>query len=313
MPSVVYVGIDVSKERLDLASYPSGEGWAEAHNEEGMAAIVARLSVLQPTLIVLEATGGLEMPLAALLQTSGLAVAVVNPRQVRDYARALGRLAKTDQLDAQVLARFAEAVKPPPRPLRDEQQQALQALVTRRRQVVEMLTAERNRLSSARPTVRPRVAAHIAWLQEELRQLEEALGEAIRHTPLWREQDDLLRSVPGVGPVLSRTLLAELPELGKLDRKKIAALVGVAPHNNDSGKLRGVRMIWGGRAAVRAALYMSTLVATRYNAVIRAFYQQLLAEGKKKKVALVACMHKLLVILNAMLRHRTPWRVPSGS
>jgi transposase len=253
MPSAVYVGIDVSKERLDLASQPTGEGWAEAHSEAGMAAIVTRLRALRPTLIVLEATGGLEMPLAVLLQSAGLAIAVVNPRQVRDYARAMGRLAKTDPLDAQVLAHFAEAVKPQPRPLSDEQQQALQALVTRRRQVVEMLTAERNRLGSARPTVRPRVEAHIAWLQEELRQLEEALGEAIRHSPAWREQDDLLRSVPGVGAVVSHTLLAELPELGKLDRKEIAALVGVAPHNNDSGKLRGVRMIWGGRAAVRAA------------------------------------------------------------
>lgn len=235
-------------------------------------------------------------------------MAVVNPRQVRDFARATGKLAKTDAIDARVLALFAERVRPEPRRLPDEAGQALGALVTRRRQLLEMLTAEKNRLGSAARVLRKSIQRHIDWLNQELAKVDEDLGDMLRQSPLWREKDDLLRSVPGVGRVLSITLLAELPELGQLSAKQISALVGVAPLNRDSGTLRGRRSIWGGRAPVRAVLYMAALVATRYNPVIRAFYQRLLALGKAKKVALVACMRKLLIILNAILKHQTPWR-----
>lgn len=262
----------------------------------------------QPTLIVLEATGGLELPLTGALAATGLPVVVVNPRQVRDFAKATGRLAKTDALDAAILAQFAEAVRPALRPLPDAATQALSALLTRRRQLLEMRTAEQNRLGSARSPVHKGIRAHITWLDHRLADLDLDLGRTIRESPVWREQDDLLQSTPGVGPVLARTLLADLPELGTLNRKQVAALVGVAPLNRDSGTLRGRRTIWGGRAPVRAALYMSALAATRFNPVIRAFYQRLCATGKAKKVALTACMHKLLLILNAMVKHRIPWQ-----
>jgi transposase len=304
----LYVGIDVSKDTLEVAVAPTSEGWTLAHDPVGIEALATRLKRLQPVLVVMEATGGLEEPLAAALAVAGVLLAVVNPRQVRDFARATGQLAKTDRIDARVLALFGERVQPPPRPVPDEQLQLLSALLTRRRQLVEMLTQEKNRRASARAAVRPRLDAHIAWLEQELEDLNDQLRQRLRQSPIWREQDDLLRSVPGIGPVVSTTLLAELPELGQLNRKQIAALVGVAPLNQDSGKQRGRRRVWGGRAAVRAALYMGTLVATRYNPVIRAFYQHLLAQGKAKKVALVACMHKLLTILNAIIKHRTPWR-----
>lgn len=306
-----FVGIDVSKAHLDLAVRPSGQHHRVPHDDAGIATVVACLHELQPARIVLEASGGLERTLAATLATAGLPLAVVNPRQVRDFAKATGQLAKTDTLDAHVLARFAEAVRPEPRPLPDEATQTLRTLVTRRHQIVEMRTAERTRLASAPPTLRPRIAAHLAWLDEELTRLEQDLDQTLRQSPLWRQQEDLLRSVPGIGPAVSATLLAELPELGTLTRTQLAALVGVAPLNRDSGAWRGQRTIWGGRAQVRAALYMAAMVATRWNPTLRTFYQQLLARGKAKKVALVACMRKLLTILNAILKHRTPWRHPA--
>ncbi|MBI2080169.1 MAG: IS110 family transposase [candidate division NC10 bacterium] len=303
----VFVGIDVAKASLDVAVHPTAERWTVEHTERELAGLTRRLTALQPALVVLEATGGLEGPLVGALAAAGLPVVVVNPRQVRDFAKATGLLAKTDALDAAVLAHFAAAVRPTPRPLPDAATQTLAALVTRRRQLVEMLTAERNRLGSAPRALRGEIQAHITWLKRRLARLDTDLGQAIRTSPVWRVQEDLLRSVPGVGPVLSATLLASLPELGTLNRKAIAALVGVAPLNRDSGTLRGRRRVWGGRAAVRAVLYMGALVAVRHNPVLRAFYQRLRAAGKLPKVALTACMRKLLTILNAMLKHQTPW------
>lgn len=248
------------------------------------------------------------MPLAGALAEAALPVVVVNPRQGRDFAKATGRLAKTDALDARILAHFAEVVRPAPRPLPDATSQELSALLARRRQLIEMLTAENTRLPRAARPVRQGILSHVKWLERQLGKTDEDLARMIRESPLWREKDDLLTSAPGVGPVMSATLLANLPELGSLDRKQIAALVGVAPLNRDSGTLRGTRTIWGGRAQVRATLYMAALVATRRNPVIHAFSQRLLAAGKAKKVALTACMRKLLTMLNAMLTHRTPWR-----
>lgn len=302
-----YIGIDVAKAHLDLAVHLSGDPWRVSNDEAGISAIVTHLRKLGPTLVVLEPTGGLELPLTAALATAGLPVAVVNPRQVRDFAKATGRLAKTDRLDARVLAHFAQAVRPTPRPLPDAQTRELAALLARRQQLVQMLTAEKNRLGTTRPPVRQRVRAHIRWLQQELADTDKLLSNIIRESPLWRAKDNLLQSVKGIGPVVSITLMAELPELGTLDRWRIAALVGLAPLNWDSGRLRGKRRVWGGRARVRAALYMATLVATQHNPVIKAFYQRLLEAGKAKKVALTACMHKLLTILNAMVRHNRPW------
>lgn len=303
------IGIDVAKDRLDLAWRPTGERWTAPNTERGIRAICRRLRTEAPALIVLEATGGLELPLTGALAAAGLPVVVVNPRQIRDFAKATGRLAKTDALDAAVLAQFAEAVRPPVRPLPDAATQALSALLLRRRQLIGMLTAEKNRLGSAPAPVRKGIRAHITWLDGRLANLDEELARTIRESPLWREKDDLLQSTPGVGPVLALTLLASLPELGTLTRQQIAALVGVAPLNRDSGRFRGSRRVWGGRAHVRAALYMGTLVATRFNPVIRAFYQRLCAAGKAKKVALTACMRKLLTMLNAMLKHQTPWTI----
>jgi transposase len=309
--SSLFAGIDVAKAHLDVALRPAGTHARLANDADGIADIVTRLSAARPTLIVLEATGGLEVPVTAALAAAGLAVAVVNPRQVRDFAKAIGQLAKSDALDAHVLARFAEVVRPTPRPLPDADAQALAALLTRRRQVLAMLVAEQQRLPTTLLPLHPRVEAHIAWLRQERDDLDRELRQKIRQSPAWREDDDLLQSVPGVGPVLATTLIAELPELGHLNRKQIATLVGVAPLNCESGILRGRRIIWGGRAQVRAALWMGTLVAIRYNPIIRQFYTRLLAAGKPKKVALTACMHKLLTILNALLRHRTRWQVPS--
>ena len=307
MSSLVFVGIDVSQARLDIAVRP-GAPFSIAHTESTLATLVEQLRALSPTLIVLEATGGMEIPLTSALATAGLPVVVVNLRQVRDFAKASGRLAKTDALDAQVLAQFAEVMRPQPRPFPDAEARALAALLTRRRQLVEMLTAEKNRLLSASSPIRKRVRTHIVWLERELEHTNTDLAEAIRQSPVWREKDELLQSVPGVGPVVTSTLLASLPELGMLTNKQIAALVGVAPLNRDSGTLRGRRTVWGGRAQVRAVLYMGALVAARFNPVIRAFYQRLCRGGKAKKVALTACMRKLLVILNTMIKHRTPWR-----
>jgi transposase len=306
-----FVGIDVAKARLDVAVRPSGDQWAVPNDETGIGQLVTRLQELAPSLVVLEATGGLEIPLAAALAIAGLPLAVVNPRQVRDFAKAVGKLAKTDALDAQLLARFADAIRPTPRPLPEAQAQALSAVLARRRQVIGMLVAEQQRLGTALATVRPRIEAHIAWLRQELTQLDAELQATIRQSPVWREKERLLRTVPGVGPVLSMTLVADLPELGQLNRKQIAALVGLAPLNCESGILRGRRIIWGGRGRVRAALYMSTLVAVKHNPVLRAFYDRLLAAGKPKKVALIACMHKLLLTLNALLRQGVAWHPPA--
>jgi len=306
--AAVFVGIDVGKAYLDVAVRPAGTHERLPNDEAGIAQLVDRLRAAPPALVVLEATGGLEVPLTAALATVGLSVAVVNPRQVRDFAKAVGQLAKTDALDAYLLARFAEVVRPEPRPLPDADAQALSALLTRRRQVIAMLVAEQQRLATTAAALRPRVEAHIAWLRQERDELDRQLREQVRGSPVWREDDDLLQSVPGVGPVLSTTLIAELPELGRLNRKQIATLVGVAPLNCESGILRGRRIVWGGRAQVRAALWMGTLVAVQHNPVLRQFYGRLVAAGKPKKVALTACMHKLLLILNALLRQRTRWQ-----
>ena len=306
----IYVGIDVAKVRVDVAIRPGGDRCEVSNDEAGIAALVVQMQELNPAAVVLEASGGLELPLVAALAAASLPVVVVNPRQVRDFAKATGRLAKTDTLDAAVLAHFAEAVRPPLRPLRDAETQDLNSMVTRRRQVMSMLVAERNRLSSAAMTVRPSVEAHILWLKQELDDLDKGLRETLRRSPVWREKDDLLRSVPGIGEQISLTLLAYLPELGTLNRRQIAALVGVAPFNRDSGTLRGKRTVWGGRAGVRTALYMGAMVASRHNPVIRDFYQRLLSAGKPKKLALTACMRKLLTILNSMLKHGTSWQHP---
>ena len=303
-----YVGIDVAKAQVDVAVRPTGQRWVVSYDESGVGELVAQLEDLDPALVLLEASGGLELPLVAALAAAALPVVVVNPRQVRDFARATGTLAKTDALDAAVLAHFADVIRPSVRPLRDAEAQVLNSLTARRHQVMTMLVSEKNRLGTATIAVRPRIEAHIAWLEQELDDLDEGLRQTLRQSPVWREKDDLLRTVPGVGEQLSLTLLAHLPELGTLDRREIAALVGVAPFNRDSGTLRGKRTVWGGRARVRAALYMGALVASRFNPFIRDFYQRLLAHGKPKKVALVACMRKLLVILNSMLKHRSPWR-----
>ncbi len=303
----LYVGIDVSKATLDIAVRPTTQGWSVPNHEEGIALLVSRLQVLSPYLVVLEATGGLETPLIGALAAARIPVVAVNPRQVRDFAKATGKLAKTDAIDAHVLAHFAQAVRPTPRPLPDAQTQAIAALLARRRQIVAMLVTEKNRFQTASPPVRRRIQAHITWLKQELKDLDQDLGDTLRQSPLWRQQEQLLRSETGVGPVLSLTQLAQLPELGALNRKQIAALVGVAPLNRDSGTLRGKRTVWGGRATVRAALYMGALVASRWNPVLRTFYLRLCAAGKPKKVALTACMRKMLTILNAMLKHRTPW------
>ena len=303
-----YVGIDVAKARVDVAVRPTEHRWTITYDEAGVQELVSHLKTLEPALVLLEATGGLELPIVVALATAALPVVVVNPRQVRDFAKATGTLAKTDALDAAVLAHFADAVRPDVRPLKDAETQVLASLVARRHQVVAMLVSEKNRLRRAVSAVRPCVEAHIAWLEQELEDLDEGLRQTLRQSPLWREKDDLLRTVPGVGEQLSPTLLAYLPELGTLDRRQVAALVGVAPFNRDSGTLRGKRTVWGGRARIRAALYMGALVASQYNPVIRDFYRRLLAAGKPKKLALTACMRKLLVTLNSMLKHRSTWR-----
>jgi transposase len=305
---LVFVGIDVSKARLDVGVRPSDERTSVPYDAHGITTLIAQLTQVQPTRIVLEATGGLERPLVRALVDAALPVIVVNPRQVRDFAKATGQLAKTDTLDAQVLARFAEVIQPSLRMIPDAQTQELAALLARRRQVLAMQGAEQNRLDRAPDRVRKRIEVHLRWLRAELARLDADLDDLIQQSPMWREREDLLQSVPGIGPVMSRTMLAELPELGRLNRKQIAALVGVAPFNRDSGRLRGHRTIWGGRAPVRRALYMAALVATRWNPVIRLFYQRLRTAGKAPKVALVAAMRKLLTMLNAMVHTGTPWQ-----
>jgi transposase len=305
----IFIGIDVAQDRLDAHVRPSDESFAVARNSDGMAALIERLRTLDPYLVVLEATGGFEVTVAAAVVAAEIPLAVVNPRQIRDFARATGQLAKTDALDAKAIARFAEAVRPQPRPVPDAQARALGELVARRRQIIEMMTAERNRRRqlTSRRLVKS-VDRLLTVLQQELSELEQDLDEGIRGTPAWRERDELLRSVPGIGNVVARTLIADLPELGRLDRKQIAALVGVAPINRDSGKMRGKRTTWGGRAKVRCTLYMAALVASRYNPPLKAFYQRLTSAGKAKKLALTAVMRKLLTILNAMIRDNTRWQ-----
>lgn len=303
----VYVGIDAAAAHLDVAVGPTGGAWRVANDAAGVAELVGRLTALGPALVVLEATGGVELLAASELVAAGVPVAVVNPRQARDFARATGQLAKTDALDAASLARFAAAVRPPARALPDAATRELQALVARRRQLVEMLTAETNRQRTAPAALRPQLEEHVRWLRRQLADLDRGLKAAVRASPAWRAQEDLLRSVPGVGPVLSATLLADVPELGTLSRQQVAALVGVAPLNRDSGQRRGRRAVWGGRAPVRAVLYMAAVVASQHNPVVGALYARLRAAGKPAKVALVACMRKLLVILNAIARDGVPW------
>jgi transposase len=304
----MFVGIDVSKAYLDAATRPADESWRVEYHEEAIAALVERLQALSPTLIVCEATGGYESVLVAGLAAAELPIVVVNPRQVRDFAKATGKLAKTDATDARILALFAERVRPELRELKSAEVEDFDALLTRRRQLLEMITAERNRLGITRAApLKKRIQMHVSWLEKELDHTDHDLDQAIQDSPLWKAKEDLLRSVPGVGPILSRTRIAELPELGRLTHRQIAALVGVAPLNRDSGTFRGKRMVWGGRAPVRAALFMGALVAKQHNPVIRAFYERLLEKGKPKKVALVACMRKLLMIHNSMLRHGTRW------
>ena len=306
-PETVCVVIDVSKICVDVAVRPTGQQWTISNDEPGIRELVSRLKALDPAMVVLESTGGLELPSVSALAAAVLPVAIVNPRQVRDFARATGTLAKTDALDAAALAHFADAVRPVVRPLKDAETQVLSSLVARRHQVVSMIVAEKNRLGSAIAAVRHRIEAHVAWLEQELGDIDEGLRQTLRSSPVWREKDDILRSVPGVGEKLSLALLSQLPELGTLNRRQVAALVEVAPFNRDSGTLRGKRQIWGGRARLRAVLYMAAMVASRFNPVIRDFYQRLLAAGKPKKVALNACMRKLPVILNSMLKSRSPW------
>jgi transposase len=304
------VGIDVSKDSLDLAVRPSGEHWSIKRDPQEFPALVEKLTQLAPSRIVMEATGGLETLVATHLAAAGLPVCVINPRQARDFAKATGQLAKTDLVDAHLLAHFAEALQPQLRKLPSPEAQLLEALLTRRRQLVQMRTAEKNRLSSSGhlQKIAKDLKAHIAWLDKRISQCDEELKTALQASPVWRTNDQLLRSVPGIGQVVSRTLLAELPELGQLSSKKIAALVGVAPLANDSGKSHGKRHIRGGRSSVRSTLYMATLSAIRSNYRIRAYYERLLAAGKQKKVALTACMRKLLVILNSIIKQQTTWR-----
>ena len=304
----VWVGLDVAKAHIDVAVLPTSTRLRVPNDEGGHATLVATLTAAAPTLIVLEATGGYETAVATAVALARLPVAVVNPRQVRDFARALGYLAKTDAIDAVVLARFAERVQPTPRPLADADSADLAALVARRRQVSDMLVAERNRLPLARVSVRTRIREHVRYLDARLAELDADVAARIRKSPVWRDRDQLLQSVPGVGPRTASVLLASLPELGTGSARSLAALVGVAPLNADSGQHRGRRRTWGGRADVRAALYMAALVATRCNPVLRAFYRRLLHAGKTKKVALIATMHKLLTVLHAMIKHDKPWQ-----
>ena len=303
-----FVGIDVSKTQLDIAERPGNKRWSAVNAEADIGKVVETVGALSPQVIVIEATGGMEVPLVAALSQARLPVVVVNPRQVRDFAKAVGRLAKTDRIDAEILAHFGEAVKPEVRALKDEDTQMLTALVMRRRQVIEMLTAEKNRLGISPKVVHKDIQQHITWLQARLEDIDRHLESAIRKSPVWREKDDLLRSVPGVGQVLSVSLITGLPELGTLSRRQIAALVGVAPLNRDSGLFRGKRTVWGGRSYIRAVLYMATLSASRVNPTISLFYRRLIGAGKKPKVALTACMRKLIGILNAIVKNRIPWQ-----
>lgn len=305
----IFVGIDVSKAWLDVAVHAQKETTRFSNDEAGITSLVKKLKKLKPKLIVLEPTGGFEMLGVAELSQAGLPVAVVNGKRVRDFAKATGQIAKTDKLDARVLAHFAAAIRPEVRSLRSEDEAQLTALLTRRRQILDMLTVEKNRLVTVRARMRPDLEAHIHWLSTHLKELDQEIEEFIKGSPLWKEKDTLLQSVPGVGPVTSATMLGMLPELGHLSRQAIAALVGVAPMNKDTGNRQGKRSVYGGRADVRSVLYMAALSAKKHNPFIRKFYERLIRHGKEKKLALTACMRKLLVILNAMVRTNLPWRL----
>lgn len=307
MSQTHFAGIDVSKDHLDLHIHPTGEALRVTNDDDGFVQLVEFLQPFQPHLIVMEATGGLEFPAAAWLTAHKLPLAIVNPRQPRDFARSCGILAKTDQLDAAILARFAAAVNPPQTVIKDDLALAFDALIQRRRQLVEMITAETNRLVRSHHTLHAQINSHIEWLQAQLKQNGSDTKNMIKNSPVWRAKDKLFQSVKGIGPTASALLIAHLPELGSLNRKQIAALAGLAPFNRDSGRYKGSRSVWGGRPHVRAVLYMAALSASKWNPVIKAFYDRLIAAGKKKKVALTACMRKLLVILNAMARSHTPW------
>lgn len=302
-----WIGIDVSKAQLDVYIHPTGQRYCFKQTEEALITLGRQIQSMNPALVVLEASGGFESAVASVLADIGVPVVVVNPRQVRDFARATGTLAKTDTIDAQILARFGEAVRPEVRPLPDDCTQRLRAVVRRRQQIVEMLTMEKNRLAQVSEPIDSSIKEHIAWLTQCLKDLDKDLKESLRSSPIWREKEDLLRSVPGVGPVLAATLLAQLPELGRLNRRKIASLVGIAPLNRDSGTMKGKRSVWGGRGHLRAVLYMGVVTAIRCNPIIRAFYERLRQAGKAPKVALTACMRKLLIILNAMFKHKLLW------
>lgn len=302
-----FIGIDISKDWFDVAVYPTGQAWHGTMDESGLTDLVRRLSLLRPHVIVTEASGGYETPVLLALGMENLPVAAVNPRQVRDFARSIGKLAKTDRTDAAVIARFAHATGVSPQRLSSTEARELNALIARRRQIIQMRVAEQQRRQQSIPVVQQGIDRVLAVLEAELNEVDDDLGRRLRESPLWREREDLLRSVPGIGPTVAFTLVAGLPELGTLTHKQVAALVGVAPLARDSGKLRGARTCWGGRAHIRTALWMPTLVAVKHNPVLREFYERLLRAGKPKKVALTACMRKLLTILNAMIRHRTPW------
>lgn len=305
------IGIDIAKQTLEVCQWPAGIGQEFAHDDAGIERVVELVRTIAPQRVVLEATGGWEKRLGAALASAGLPVVVINPRQVRDFARSLGVRAKTDRLDAQVLARLGATLQPRVWTLPDEVTQALQELVARRRQVVEMLVAEKNRRQQAVAAIAARIASHIHWLTSELKRLDDELDRTLEQSPPWQHRHEVLCSVPGVGPGTSHVLLSELPELGQLSRRAIAALAGVAPFNRDSGRLRGQRHISGGRASVRRALYMATFNAIRRNPVLQAYFQHLRGVGKPRRVAMVACMRKLLTILNALLKHSTPWRDPA--
>ncbi len=303
----IFVGIDISKSELEVGVLPEAQTWKVSNDERGITELAVKLTGLEPRLVIMEATGGLERLVQGVLKAAGLPVRVVNPRQSRNFAKALGVLAKTDAIDALVLARYGKSVKPEPRLSKDKETKELEALLVRRRQLVKMLVAEKNHLKSAPKSIRPSIEANMAWLRKCLNEIEKDTNRFIKAMPIWREKDKIIRSVPGAGPGLARTLLALLPELGKLNRRQIAALVGVAPFNRDSGAFKGKRSIWGGRSWVRCMLYMPTLAAIRWNPIIGPFYQRLIAAGKLKKVAITACMRRLLTILNSMVRNETHW------
>lgn len=305
--SKVFVGIDISKLELEVGILPGSRTWKTSNDQEGLSELAKQIRGLSPVVIVMEATGGLQMPVAGTLGAVGLPVVVINPRQVRHFAKALGILAKTDRIDALVLAQYGEKMRPEPRPLKDEQTQELEALLTRRRQLVEILTAEQNRLKTASRPVSSNIRAHIAWLKQNIEDVDKDLTTSVKSTPIWREKDEIIQSVSGAGRILSLNLLAGVPELGLLNRRKIGSLVGVVPFNRDSGTFKGKRSIWGGRAHVRAVLYMATLAAIRFNPVIKRFHKRLVEAGKKPKVAITSCMHKMLTIINALVRKGTRW------